>query len=142
MQHTVSISVYRLRNCFPSKLKKAHWAKLGFFRISAPNDTEKQYFDIHTNHLSVNPSSDSKNNSSSIQVQQKQKSSPINIHIEVDIDPPKAVTAEDQLSPDELENLGLPATHVHFSSGGNKPPSEELLAPSDIKVSTYRVLSE
>ena len=105
-----------------------------FFCISAPNDTEKQYFDIHTNHLSVNPSSDSKNNSSSVQVQQKQKSSPINIHIEVDIDPPKAVTAEDQLSPDELENLGLPATHVHFSSGGNKPPSEELLAPSDIKV--------
>lgn len=102
----------------------------------APNDTEKQYFDDHTsnNHLS-NPSSDSKNSSSPIITSQK-KSSPINIHIEVDIDPPKAVTAEDQLSPVELESLGLPSTHVHYSNTGNKPPSEELLAPSDIKV-TY-----
>ena len=100
----------------------------------APNDTEKQYFDDHTsnNHLS-NPSSDSKNSSSPIITSQK-KSSPINIHIEVDIDPPKAVTAEDQLSPVELESLGLPSTHVHYSNTGNKPPSEELLAPSDIKV--------
>lgn len=37
------------------------------------------------------------------------------------------------MSPAELQSLGLPSTHVHYSSG---EASEELLAPSDIKV-TY-----
>lgn len=60
----------------------------------------------------------------------KKSSSPINIHIEVDIDPPVAQNEQDQLSAAELENLGLPSTHVHYKA------AEELLAPSDIKV-TY-----
>ena len=79
----------------------------------------------HNNHLS-NPSSDSKNAT---------KKSPLNIHIEVDIDPP-----EQPLSPQELLSLGLPATHVHYDVNKQLTSSadhhEELLAPSDIKV-TY-----
>lgn len=45
------------------------------------------------------------------------------------------------MSPAELQSLGLPSTHVHYSSdagvsSNNAEPAEELLAPSDIKV-TY-----
>jgi hypothetical protein len=39
----------------------------------------------------------------------------IAIQIEVDIDPPSILGPnENQLSPEELERLGLPSTHVHY----------------------------
>ena len=82
------------------------------------------------NHLLQNPSSNNNNNN---------KKAPINIQIEVDIDPPPAnQNAANQLSDEQLINLGLPAHHVHYSSSNNNKQltsgHEELLAPSDIKV--------
>ena len=76
-----------------------------FFTFSALNETQKQYTNSnhHNNHL-LNPSSDSKKATT--------KLSPINIHIEVDIDPP--ANEQPQLSPEELQSLGLPTNHVHF----------------------------
>ena len=63
---------------------------------------------------------------------------PIAIQIEVDIDPP--ANENKDLSEEQLMRLGLPAHHVHYTSRNvNKqltPGHEELLAPSDIKV-TY-----
>lgn len=101
------------------------------FSISAQNDSlevvtpkNRTLKSINNNHLE-NPSS---------------SKSPINIHIEVDIDPPK--DNNDQLSADELTRLGLPVTHVHYSNVNKQltpdrhDQTEELLAPSDIKV-TY-----
>ena len=103
-------------------------------QFSAGNDSTishspKQYQQagsLNNNHL-PNPSSDNNSLNSSLK-----KSSPINIHIEVDIDPPKD---QQKLSPEELQRLGLPPNHVHYDNI-NKPHVEELLAPSDIKV-TY-----
>ena len=55
----------------------------------------------------------------------------------MDIDPP---SEQPQLSPEELQSLGLPVTHVHYDVNKQLTSSaehhEELLAPSDIKV-TY-----
>ena len=103
---------------------------------SIQGSRQKQYQQagsLNNNHL-PNPSSDnnSLNSSSSLK-----KSSPINIHIEVDIDPPKD---QQKLSPEELQRLGLPPNHVHYENI-NKPHVEELLAPSDIKV-TYSETEE
>lgn len=58
----------------------------------------------------------------------------IAIQIEVDIEPPQ----ETELSSQQLDRLGLPSHHVHYTAGvlhSNQPPVAELLAPSDIQVS-------
>ena len=65
----------------------------------------------------------------------------------MDIDPP--ANEQPQLSPEELQSLGLPTNHVHFDVNNNNNNKqltsadssegehhEELLAPSDIRV-TY-----
>ena len=60
----------------------------------------------------------------------------------MDIDPP--ANEQPQLSPEELQSLGLPTNHVHFDVNNNNNKQltsegehhEELLAPSDIRV-TY-----
>ena len=102
-----------------------------FFSFPAAlNETQKQYnSNQHNNNHLLNPSSDTKNATKIV--------SPINIHIEVDIDPP---AEQPQLSPEELQSLGLPVTHVHYDVNKQLTSSaehhEELLAPSDIKV-TY-----
>ena len=41
--------------------------------------------------------------------------SPLSIHIEVDIDPPPDGKESKKLTEDEMENLGLPSHHVHWS---------------------------
>ena len=63
----------------------------------------------------------------------------INIQIEVDIEPP--TEGEGGLSAQQLEKMGLPSHHVHYTAGGGvrqqqqQPAGAELLAPSDIQVS-------
>ena len=103
------------------------------YQFNENNINHQQHKTSNTyNHLS-NPSSDSRNATKKA----PSNSSPINIHIEVDIDPP---AEQPQLSPEELQSLGLPATHVHYDINKQLTSSadshEELLAPSDIKV-TY-----
>ncbi len=79
-------------------------------------------------------------------------SSSISVHIEVDIDPPPRGPGD----PDDrqLERLGLPTHHVHFSTdgggggGGVVDPAavapdgaqqrEEILRPDDISIVTYQ----
>ena len=112
------------------------------FSFSALNDSQKPYQEagsLNNNHL-PNPSSDNKSSPLGLRGGSgprlggsQKKSSPINIHIEVDIDPPK----DQHLSPEELQRLGLPPNHVHYiNKNVDTPHVEELLAPSDIKV-TY-----
>ena len=125
-------------------LKILRLLKMIFFIFSALNETQKQYTNSnhHNNHL-LNPSSDI-----SKKAKTSKLSSPINIHIEVDIDPPPVSNDQQpQLSPEELQSLGLPTNHVHFDVNNNNKQltsadssegehHEELLAPSDIRV-TY-----
>ena len=121
------------------------------FLFSALNETQKQYTNSnhHNNHL-LNPSSDNNNSKKAAKLTSSSKKlssqHPINIHIEVDIDPP--ANEQPQLSPEELQSLGLPTNHVHFDVNNNNIKQltsadssegehhEELLAPSDIRV-TY-----
>ena len=65
----------------------------------------------------------------------------ISIQIEVDIEPPEESEGE-HLSHDQLERLGLPSKHVHFTAAsaagaaaGNSDNKAELLQPADIQVS-------
>ena len=63
----------------------------------------------------------------------------ISIQIEVDIEPPEEPEGE-KLSEEQLEELGLPARHIHYTaagagagSGDNKQQAE-LLQPADIQL--------
>ena len=61
----------------------------------------------------------------------------ISIQIEVDIEPPEEPEGE-KLSEEELEQLGLPARHIHYTAAGAGPGANkqeaELLQPADIQL--------
>ena len=62
----------------------------------------------------------------------------ISIQIEVDIEPPEE-SEDERLSDDQLERLGLPSSHVHYTAAAagraDQHNTAELLQPADIQVS-------